>query len=294
MGKIAILGAAGHYGTEAVKALLNRNVAPGDMIAIYRNSMESLKNTKLVLRRGGDYAGEEFGPAVLDGAEKLLFISGGGMDGLVRIQDHLAVVKAAKAAGIRHIVYTSIAFPDHACVPFGLGTVHQATEAMIRAAGIPYTFLRNTFYADYYLVPKELQRAVKTGKLISTAQGASINFVLRENMAEAAAAVLTAQGHENKVYTITAEHAYTYRDVAGMLSEASGKPVEYIECAVEQAKAYLDQSGMDQEAQKADTAFVQPAFSGGWASGTTRDMVDLIGRNRYIEPKEIIRKALKA
>lgn len=294
MAKIAVLGASGHYGTSAVHALLGRGVRPDDIIAVYRSKPGTLGETNVALRRGGDYSGETFGPAVLKGAEKLLFISGGGMDNLQRIADHLAVVRAAREAGISHIVYTSMAYPDRASNLFGLETVHLATEAMIRAAGIPYTFLRNTFYADYFLSPAALRRAVDTGKLMSLARGAGVNFVLRENMAEAAAAVLTTQGHGNKTYTITAPHAYTYRDIAKMLTEVSGKQVGYIETTPEKYRAYLSGLGVSKEAQAADTTFSQPAFTNGWASGVSGAMVDLIGGDRYVPPGEIVRRALQA
>jgi len=287
MSKIAIVGATGNYGGKAVETLLEQGVKPSDIIGIYRNEdkAQSLKAKGLEMRYG-DYQKGNFGPEVLADAEKLLFISGIDRDSLKRIQDHLVVLDAARKAGVKHIVYTSLAYPERA--RFGLEDVHLATEYAIKAAGIPYTFLRNTFYTEYYLVPQELKRAVEKGKLYSLTQGKKINFVSRDDMAKAAVVVLTSEGHTNKIYEITAPQAYSYKDIAETLTEITGKKVEYIEATVEEYSAYLTEIGVPEEAKRWDSGMRQPGFINGWAEATDRALVDLIGAENIKSPKQII------
>lgn len=236
----------------------------------------------------GDYQSGHFPPEVFKGAEKLLFIFGIDMDSFKRIQDHMVVIDAARKAGIRQIVYTGLAYPHKA--KLGMEDVHLATEHAIKAAGIPYTFLRNTFYTEYFLVPHEMKRAVESGTIYSLAQGHSINFVSRDDMAKAAAAVLTSDEHLNKIYEITAPEAYSYRDIANILTEVSGKNVAYTETTVEAYSAYLDEIGVPKELQMWDSGMMQPGFVNGWGENTDSALADLIGAENIKTPKQIIRK----
>ncbi len=287
MGKIAIVGATGSYGGKAIEHLLERGVKPADILAVYRNEKKAipLKEKGLEIRYG-DYQQASFGPEVFQGAEKLLFISGIDPDNLTRIKDHIVVVDAARQAGIKHIVYTGLAYPERASL--GMESVHVATECAIRAAAIPYTFLRNTFYTEYFLVPQELKRAVNSGKLFTLAKGKKINFVSRGDMAKAAAVVLTTDGHINKTYEITAPNAYSYHDIANILAEVSGRKVECVETAREQYAAYLTELGVPAEQQMWDSGMMQPGFADGWGETTDPALANLIGADSIKTPKQII------
>jgi len=292
MGKIAIIGATGHYGGKAIEYLLQRNVNPADIVAIYRNEEKAkpLKEKGLELRYG-DYQKDGFGPKVFEGAEKLLFVSGMDPDSLKRIKDHIVVVDAARKAGIKHIVYTGFAYPEKSV--YGLENVHLATECAIKAAGLPYTFLRNTFYTEYFLAPNELKRAVNSGVLYSTAHGRKINFVSRDDMAKAAAVVLTTEGHINKTYEITAPEAYSYKDIADILSEVTGKKVEYVETTKEAYAAYLTEIGVPKELQMWDSGMMQPGLANGWAENTDPALANLIGLDQIKTPRQIIAEIFK-
>lgn len=289
MTKIAVIGATGNYGGKLIEYLLQRGVEPSDIIAVYRNEEKALPLKEKGLEvRYGDYQGTNFGPEVFQGAVKLMFISGIDPDNLTRIKDHITVVDAARQVGVKHIVYTGLAYPHQA--KLGMESVHVATECAIKAAAIPYTFLRNTFYTEYFLVPQELKRAVDSGKLFTLAQGKKINFVSRDDMAKSAAVVLTTEGHENKIYEITAPKAYSYNEIAEILTEVSGKKVECIETTTEQYTAYLTKIGVPQELQMWDSGMMQPGFANGWGETTDSALADLIGADNIKTPKQIIQE----
>ena len=289
MVKIAVIGATGFFGTKAIEGLLKRGVKPEDIVAIFRNECKTgaLKEKGVELRHG-DYQSKDFGAQVLEGVDKLLFISGFALDPLKRIEDHIAVVRAAKDAKVKHIVYTSLAYPEKSCS--GLEQVHLATEHTIKAAGIPYTFLRNTFYTEYTLVPDNLKRAVEDGVLYTLAQGHKINFVCRDDMAEGAAAVLSSEGHENKVYEITAPTVYTYADIAMILSEVTGKEVKCVETTPAEYTAYLDKHCVPPEARIFEPVLIQVGLLGGWAEGTNPALAQLIGAENVKGPKQIVQE----
>lgn len=291
MATIAVLGATGKYGGKAIEYLLARGVEPSDIIAVYRSeeAAEPLRSKGIITRRG-DYSTPDFGPEIFEGAEKLLFVSGNDSDSLNRIRHHLTVVEAARQAGVGQVVYTGVAYPE--TCPFGMENVHVATECAIKAAGLPFTFLRNTFYIELFLNEPELRRAIDSGRLLTLTEGRKLNFVSRDDMAKAAAVVLTHEGHENKTYEITAAQPYTYRDIAAILTDVSGKTVEYVEATGEQLAAYLAEWGTGDYATPMDSSLFQADLARGWAEPTDPSLADLIAPDRIMTPRDIIERVL--
>jgi len=287
MGKIAVLGATGNYGGKAIDYLIERDVSPSDIIAIYRNEEKALplKDRGIEIRYG-DYTKDTFTPAVFEGAEKLLFVSSSTWTEFERIQEHLVVLDCARKAGIKHIVYTSMANPEKST--FNHEQTHCATEWAIKATKIPYTILRNTFYLQFFVVQKDLKRWVDSGIFYSLSQGKKINLVTRDDMAKAAAVVLTTEGHLNKTYTITAPKAYTYEDICHDLAEVSGKKIEYVETTEKDYVAYLTKLGVPEKFQRWDTGYASLGYSSGWAEIESPDLANLIGEENITTPRKLI------
>jgi NAD(P)H dehydrogenase (quinone) len=291
MSKLFILGATGHLGGLTVKHLLNQGVNAKDIVAVVRDTNKASDLEKLGLEvRLGDYDQKDFSPAVFEGADKLLFISSPSFDNTHRIKQHATVVEAARDANVKHIVYTGLAYPDRHNTP--LAYVHSATEAAIKSTGIPYTILRNTFYMEYFLVKAEMERAIASGTLLTASNGEKLNLVSRNDFALAAAIVLTTEGHENTIYELTYPVAYSYEDIARILSKLSGKQIAHKDVAIEQLKAHLLETGLTPEQLLYDSSAFQPAFANGWASVTSDSLVNLIGRNNLTTIEEAVRKLL--
>lgn len=288
---IAVLGATGKYGGRAIEHLLARGTRPSDIIAVYRDeeAAELLKSRGFVTRYG-DYSKPDFDYEVFEGAEKLLFVSGTDPDSLNRIRHHVTVVEAARQAGVRQVVYTGVAYPE--TCPFGMENVHVATECAIRAADLPSTFLRNTFYIELFLNEQELRRAIDSGKLLTLTRGSKLNFVSRDDMAKAAAVVLTEAGHENKTYEITASQPFTYRDIADILTDISGKSIEYVEATDEQFVSYLAEWSGAKYAHGMDSSLFQPGLANGWAARTDKALAELIAPEQIKTPRELIGRVL--
>lgn len=289
MNKISILGATGNLGGLAIGHLLDMGIPADRLVAVVRDTekAQALKRRGIEIRKG-DYDDPGFSSQVFQGADKLLFVSSPSMDGVRRIKQHAAVVEAARDAGVRHIVYTGLAFPAAHGTP--LRYVHQATELALEASGVPFTVLRNAFYMEYFIVKAELDRAVGSGRLPSAASGQQVNFVSRSDLALAAAVVLTGDGHEGKIYELTFPRAYSYADIAAALSRVSGKAIAHREVGVEELQAQLRAYGLTPEQIAADSSAFQPAFASGWAGATSDALVKLIGRERLTTMEDYIRR----
>ncbi|GAA3439852.1 SDR family oxidoreductase [Kutzneria kofuensis] len=188
--------------------------------------------------RVGSYDDPASLAGAFDGADKVLFISGSEVG--KRVDQHRAVVDAAKAAGVPHLVYTSILHADTS--PLSLAAEHKATEVMIREAGIPFTFLRNSWYTEMYA--PTFQQAAATGSFIGSAGEGRLATAARADYAEAAVAVLTGTGHENKIYELAGDVAWSYQDLAAAVADVTGKAVEYRNLSSAEHRAALTEAGL--------------------------------------------------
>ncbi|OUM67609.1 hypothetical protein PIROE2DRAFT_68811 [Piromyces sp. E2] len=288
MGKIAVVGGTGQYGSKAIEGLLERGVSPSDIVVMYRDEKKALpfKDRGMEIRYG-DY-NKGYPEDIFKDIEKVLFISGFSLDELQRIEDHLNVIKAARASHVSHIVYTSFAnLYQSKC---GLEDVHLATECAIKASQLPYTFLRNAFYSEYFIGKAYLKRSIDSGILYSLAKGRGVNHVSRDDLAKAAAVVLTTEGHINKAYDLTNPTFYTYKEIAEILKEVTGKPVEFVETNVKDYLEYLDSLHVPKEFQFIDACTLQQRFVDGWGELCSQDLANLIGKENIMTPKQFIEK----
>ena len=222
---ILITGATGHFGKTTIDSLLDKGIAASDITALVRdeNKATDLKE-KGVQIKTGDYHNYDSLKDALKGVDKLLLVS--SSDLTERLTQHKNVINAAKENGVKHIVYTSIdikSFEDTA-IPL-VSQIHSDTADYLKETGIPYTLLNDTLYAD--LVPMFAgQKVLETGIFFPAGEGRT-PFVARSEMAEAAAIVLTTDGHQNQEYAITGDTAYAFSEIATMISEIIGKDVQY-------------------------------------------------------------------
>ena len=147
-----------------------------------------------------------------------------------RLSKHLAFVNAAAASGVRHIVYLSFmnAAPDST---FTLARTHFHTEEHIKASGMTYTFLRDNFYADFFVaLPDE------EGRILGPAGDGRMGVVAREDAGRVAAGILADPGrYENQTLDVTGPEALTLDEIAAILTRVWGHPVTYVRETVEEA-----------------------------------------------------------
>lgn len=187
--KIAISAATGHFGQLAIQELL-KTVAAGDIVAVVRNREKGQRLLPAgITVRQADYTDEVAMTTALAGIDRLLFISSVPGGPISRQQQHANVVKAAQAAGVSYVAYTSFAKADTAQSP--LSKDHVATEALLKASGLQVSFLRNAWYLENEL--SYLQAGAQGQDSVYAAGDGRIGFALEREYAEAAAKVMTCQ-----------------------------------------------------------------------------------------------------
>lgn len=215
MTTIAVTGATGQLGRLAVAALKAKGAAP---VALVRNPAKAADLG--VETRAFDYTKAD--PAALNGVDVLVLISSNDFND--RAGQHRAVIRAAQAAGVGRIVYTSIL--KGAGSPMILAQDHIATEAALAESGVPHTILRNGWYTENYT--GALGAAVEHGAILGAAGEGRVSSAARKDYAEAIAVVAAGTGHEGKVYELAGDTAHTGAELAAAVAKASGKPVAYV------------------------------------------------------------------
>ncbi len=225
--KILVTGATGKLGTKVVEALLKK--VPADQLAVsVRNPQkaEGLRSLGIEVRHG-DFDQPETLEKAFAGIDRLLIISADG-DNETRIRQHTHAVEAAAKAKVGFIAYTSVGNAQESTL--FLAPVHSHTEKAILATGIPYSFLRNNWYLENEL--SSIQGVLAGAPWVTSAGEGRVGWALREDYAEAAAAVLAGSGHENTIYELSGQ-PLTQGEFAAALGAVLGKevPVQQVDDA---------------------------------------------------------------
>ncbi|MGD7025212.1 SDR family oxidoreductase [Rossellomorea vietnamensis] len=217
--KLLVTGATGKLGSKVVESLLK--TVPADRLAVsVRNpeKAESLRSRGVDVRHG-DFDHPETLDTAFAGIDRLLIISADG-DNDTRIRQHSNAVKAAERAGVKFIAYTSIANASES--ENLMAPPHVATEAAIKETGIPYSFLRNNWYLENET--GSIEGVLAGAPWVTSAGSGKTGWALQQDYAEAAAAILAGEGHENTVYELSGP-LYTQEELVSALEDVLDRDV---------------------------------------------------------------------
>lgn len=274
---ILVTGATGHFGKATLKALLEKGVPSHQMAALVRNETAGNEfKAQGITTVIGDY--DDFSSLVtaFTGVEKLLFIS--GSDIVKRLSQHENVINAAMEAGVKHVVYTSFQRKNEteSSPLWMVAQSHIETENWLKASGMAYTILKNNLYMDF--LPGFIgEKVLESGVLYVPAADGKVGAVLRSDMAEAAAVILATSNHEGKEYHFTNTKALSYEEMAQIISEVSGKNINYISPDEAEYKTTLANYGVPGEVIGIFSSFAI-AQAQGELNTESQDLEKLLGR----------------
>jgi NAD(P)H dehydrogenase (quinone) len=227
MSIITITGANGHLGRLVVQFLLQKGVNPSELRVGVRDVSKAAELCTVgVDVRHGDFDDLASIRDVFNGSDAVLIISTDKLGS--RIEQHLHAIEAAKLAGVKHLVYTSLVkavINPQTGEEAPLATEHRETEKAIIESGIPFTILRNSFYASFLIGP--ILQALPVGFYASSIGDTLLGCAARSDYAEAAAQVLMCPGHKNKIYELTTPTGWSAANLVQVVSRVSRKPMEY-------------------------------------------------------------------
>jgi NAD(P)H dehydrogenase (quinone) len=219
MTTIALTGATGQLGRLVIEQLKTRVSEGQSIVALVRDPAKA--SDLGVEVRAADYGQPAALAGALKGVDVLLLISGSEVG--QRVPQHRNVIQAAKAAGVRRIVYTSILRADSS--PLALSHEHLATEILLEESGLAHTLLRNGWYLENYA--GAIAGALGAGAFVGAAGEGRISAAARADYAEAAAIALTDDSHAGKVYELAGDNSFSLAELAAEVMRQTDRTLPY-------------------------------------------------------------------
>ena len=273
---LLVTGASGHLGRRVAELLLASEAARERGLIVTTRTPDAVADlaARGAMVRRADFEDDASLEAAFRGVQRALIVSTDALDRPGRrIAQHRAAVAAARAAGVRHLLYTSLTNPG----PESLVTLapdHDATERAILAAGLGYTILRNNLYTEYLL--PGLVRALKVGALRNSYGAGAVAYVTREDCARAAAAALLSTFDGRAVLDISGPNAVTQRELVAIASEVANRSLTYVPIDAAAAKRALIERGLPEAASELIVSF-ERAGAQGQLAVTSSAVQDLTG-----------------
>ncbi|GAA4737953.1 SDR family oxidoreductase [Modestobacter marinus] len=269
---ITVTGASGQLGRLVVTGLLDAGVPAGEVVAVVRTPEKAAD----LAARGVQVRQAEYGdPAslqtALQGTDRLLLVSGSEVG--QRVTQHGNVLRAARAAGVELVVYTSAPKADDTSLP--LAPEHAATERLIAEVGVPAVVLRNNWYLENY--DQQIRTAAETGEVAGSSGAGRIAAATRADFAAGAVAVLTAAAPRPGVLELGGDQAFTLADLAGVVAAQTGRDVTYRDLTAEEHVQSLLGQGLPQETAEFIVGLDRSIAQGALDTGSTA-LSELIGR----------------
>ena len=232
---ILITGATGHVGSELITALLPAQA--GHLRVLTRNPDAVFPDgTQTVVADLGD---SDLAPA-LDGVHAVFLLT----DGLSIAAHGERLVAAARRAGVQRIVKLSVLSVGHGATDL-ITSGHRAGEEAIRDSGLGWTFLRPTAL---------MSNALNWAGMIAADQVVHTPFAVGRaavvdpaDIAAVAAASLTHDGHDHRVYELTGPEPLSPADQVAILSQVLGRDLRYAESDPADMLAQMVSYGMPEE-----------------------------------------------
>ena len=231
--KVAITAVNGQLGTEVVTAVLG--LIPSANVVGLARTPDKAEHLGIEIRPG-DYNEKDVLEESLRSVDAVLLVS--GMDAPEwRIKQHRNVIEAARSAGVKKIVYTSVQGAEEATAFSPIVQSNRQTEEDVRRSGLAWVIGRNGIYIEPDV--EYLETYKMSGGITNCAGDGRCGYTTRPELAYAYARMLTEESHNGHTYNLHGE-AITQYQLADYLNSAFGTDLTYTPMTVEE---YREQSG---------------------------------------------------
>ncbi|NNE94952.1 MAG: SDR family oxidoreductase [Acidimicrobiales bacterium] len=227
--RVAITAASGRLGAEIVKA--TAALSGTEVVGLARTPANA--HGLGVEIRPGDYDRPEQLRDSLRSADAVLLVS--GMDAPdKRIGQHRNVINAARDAGVRKIVYTSVQGAEEGAAFSPIVQSNRQTEEDVRQSGMDWVIGRNGIYIEPDI--DYVDSYVEAGGITNCAGDGRCGYTTRPELAYAYARMLTDDEHNGRTYNLHGD-AITQYELADYLNFAFGTNLTYSPVSVEDYRA---------------------------------------------------------
>lgn len=214
---ILVTGATGNVGFEVVRLLSERGYPVKAAVRSYSTSRLNLPSG--VESVAFDFEQPQtFEPALRD-INTLFLVR---PPAILQVKKYIyPAIALAQAVGVERIVFLSLLGAERIAI-----LPHAKIEAYIKSLGLPYTFLRPSFFMQN-LSTTHCQDIRDNNEIFVPAGKGKTSFIDVRDIAAVAVKVMTEPGHENKAYPLTGSEALDYYKVAEIFTNTLGRQIVY-------------------------------------------------------------------
>lgn len=262
-----VTGATGTIGSTLLQRLSEAGI-PARALSRNPNPEVSLPHVEWA---EADLADSETLPPVFEGADRLFLLTGNARS-MTALQKN--AIHAAAAANIEHVVKLSArgAQPGSKSA---IGRWHHEVETHLKESGLRWTMLRPHVFMQNLL--DQATRIRKKGEIRAASGDGRIPFIDTRDIAEAAFAALTQDGHAGETYILTGGAALDYDQVAKILGTVIGRPVRHVAESLQEARSRLQNEGLPEWLIDSRLALASYQRAGGETARLTSGVYDLTG-----------------
>ena len=283
---LLVTGASGQLGRSVINHLLDTfNVPAAQIIATTRTpaNLADLAARGVVVR-AADFNDPASLAKAFAGASRALIISTNELEVQgKRREQQLAAVTAASKAGVAHLLYTSMPNPEPGS-PVHFAPDHYDTEQAIKASGIAYTIFRNGWYDENLFMATP--QILASGQWYTSAGDGRISYGARDDLAAAIAAGLASGTDESATYTLTGPQAFTTAEVAALVTEVTGKPIQVVQLSDDALTEGMKSAGLPEPFAKLLVSFDATTRGGGL--GMVTDAVETLSGRKSVSLKQFL------
>jgi NAD(P)H dehydrogenase (quinone) len=275
MTKIVVTGATGHLGGATVNHLLDL-VPASDITVVVRNA----EKARSLAARGvsvaiGDYFDKDSLVSAFRGADKVLLIGSPAHSDRVLQQKNM--IEAVKEARAGHVVYVGLQRKEGSEAKIAAVTdVEIASEAALKASGVPYTIVRNTVYTNHLRLRNIGPNFLNVG-MMSFGPETKTTYAEIDDLGLGNAKLLLQSGHENEIYNFNAGEALSFREIAALLSEIYGKEIPFKTVSILEFLSAILAAGVPQPLALYAADFTNATAAGDFSEASTA-LADISGR----------------
>ncbi|MBO9436940.1 SDR family oxidoreductase [Ruegeria sp. R13_0] len=267
--KILVSGATGTNGRALIDTLLSRDVPVRALVRNIDSARATLPGSIELMQ--GDLSAPDSLSAAFDGIDKAYVVTAVQPNTVALFRNFY---DAARDAGVSHVVKFS-GMGAEVDSPSEVIRQHATSDADLRASRLPYTILRpNSFHQNMLW---QAGGIATTGKFYLPLGDAAQSTIDVRDIADISSTILTTDGHIGKTYDLTGPESLSFHDVARIIADVRGAPVEYVPITQEAAEHEMRDQGMP-EWSAHSLAEIQALFATGQYAQVTEDSQRLLGR----------------
>jgi uncharacterized protein YbjT (DUF2867 family) len=258
--KILVLGATGTVGRPLVRGLLARSESVKAASRLGQ-PVEGAEGTPF------DFSKPETIAAALEGVDRAYVLMPAGYLNVQALL--LPFVQAAASRKVKVVFQSVIGVDADDSIPY------RQVEIALEKSGTPYVILRPNWFSDNFHT--FWKQGLDHGHIALPAGEGKSSFIDARDIADSAIAALTSTAFDGKAFNLNGPEALTYADAAAILSEVTGKPVQYTATSDEVFIEMLKGVGVPADYAAFMASIFYPVRAG-WTGAVTNDVATLTGK----------------